>query len=147
MRRLLAASAVLASVAVAQMADAQRVGSLAVWKKRILDPISLDLAMPAGAAFNMKFTIDQIRLDETTAKMAVYVIALDDIAAATRVFAEQLGTTAETVDRGALGTLHVVRAAPNDPKRAGLTVRVEPAQWATGKGQIWLSFEAPSPAG
>jgi hypothetical protein len=47
-----------------------------------------------------------------------------------------------------MGELRTVRADADDLKRAGLTVRVEHAQWATGKGQVWLRYEPPggSPA-
>jgi hypothetical protein len=64
--------------------------------------------------------------------------------AAARFFAQQLGTTSEVSAAGTMGELRLVRAKPDDPKRAGLSIRVEHAQWATGKGQIWLRYDAPA---
>lgn len=144
MRPAFAVTVLAAAVFAAATAPAQRIGSLAEWKKRILDPATIALEMYPGAIFNMKFSIDQIRLDESKAKLAVYLIPAADLEAAAAFFAKQLGTTVEVVDQGSLGTARVVRAAADDAKRAGLTVRVEPAQWATGQGQIVLRRDAPA---
>jgi hypothetical protein len=146
MRRTSAALALLGGLILAGTAAAQRVGSLAEWKQRVLDPATIGLELYPGSVFNMKFTIDQIRLDEGTAKMAVYLIPPDDLEAAAQFFAKQLGTSVEVVDRGSLGPLRVVSAKKDDAKHAGLTVHVEASEWATGKGQIWLRQEAPAAA-
>jgi hypothetical protein len=143
MRNARTAIAALALFLLAGSAGAQRVGSLAEWKQRVLDPATAGIELYPGAAFNMKFTIDQIRLDETKAKMAVYVMPLDDLEPAAQFFAKQLGTPVEVTDRGSLGPLRQVRAKPDDAKRAGLSVRVEASEWATGKGQIWLRQDPP----
>ncbi len=127
------------------LARAQRVGTLAQWKQRVLDPATLGLEPFAGASLNVKFTIDQIRLDESTAKIAVYVIPADQMQAAAEFYAKALGSTVETSGVGTLGELRVVKAAASDAKRAGLTIRVENAQWATGKGQILLRHDPPPP--
>ena len=144
MRNARAAIAALALFVLAGSAGAQRVGSLAEWKQRVLDPATAGIELYPGAAFNMKFTIDQIRLDETKAKMAVYLMPLDDLEPAAQFFAKQLGTSVEVTDRGSLGPLRLIRAKPDDAKRAGLSVRVEASEWATGKGQIWLRQDLPA---
>ena len=59
MRHTLAAATLLACLVVAGTAAAQRVGSLAEWKQRVLEPASIGLELYPGSAFNMKFTIDQ----------------------------------------------------------------------------------------
>jgi hypothetical protein len=146
MRNARAAIAALALFVLAGSAGAQRVGSLAEWKQRVLDPATAGIELYPGAAFNMKFTIDQIRLDETKAKMAVYLMPLDDLEPAAQFFAKQLGTSVEVTDRGSLGPLRLIRAKPDDAKRAGLSVRVEASEWATGKGQIWLRQDPPAAA-
>ncbi len=146
MRYARATLVALAFLCCAGPAAAQRVGSLAEWKQRVLDPVPLGLAPYPGAAFNMKFTIDQIRLDETPAKMAVYVMPLDELEPAAQFFAKQLGTSVQVTDRGSLGPLREVRAKPDDAKRAGVSVRVEASEWATGKGQIWLRQDPPAAA-
>jgi len=146
MRNARAAIAALALFLLAGSAGAQRVGSLAEWKQRVLDPATAGIELYPGAAFNMKFTIDQIRLDESTAKMAVYLIPPGDLEPAAQFFATQLGTAVEVVDRGSLGPLRVVKAKADDAKRAGVSVRVEASEWATGKGQIWVRQDAPAAA-
>jgi len=146
MRHTLAAATLLACLIIAGTAAAQRVGSLAEWKQRGLEPASIGLELYPGSAFNMKFTIDQIRLDESPAKMAVYLIPPGELEAAAQFFAKQLGTTVELVDQGSLGPLRNVAAKKDDAKRAGLTIRVEASEWATGKGQIWLRQDVPAAA-
>jgi len=140
MRKGLACCAALAAILVASSAPGQRIGNVALWKKRVLDPKTVDLEMPAGAVFNMKFTIDQVRLDETTDQMAVYVIPMSDVEPDAEAFAKQLGVTVKAEERGTLGTLRTITAKADDPKRAGLSIRVEPAPWATGKGWIWIRY-------
>jgi len=135
----------LAILGVAPPAHAQRVGTLAQWKQRVLDPGTLGLDPFPGAALNVKFTIDQIRLDESAAKIAVYIIPADQMQAAADFYAKALGSTVETSGVGTLGELRIVKAAASAAKRAGLTIRVENAQWATGKGQILLRYDPPQP--
>jgi hypothetical protein len=135
-RRLLLVAVLLAALP----ASAQRIGNLALWKKRVFDPKTVGLEIPAGAVFNMKFTIDQVRLDETKDQMAVYVIPMSDVEPDAEAFAKQLGVSVKSEERGTLGTLRTITAKPDDPKRAGLSIRVEPAPWATGKGWIWIRY-------
>jgi hypothetical protein len=124
-------------------AQAQRVGTLEQWKQRVLDPATLGIEVFPGSQKNIKFTIDQIRLDETKAQMVVYLIDREQMAAAATFYADQLGQSVDTTGVGTLGELRVVEAAPTDSRRAGLSVRVENAQWATGKGQVWLRYDLP----
>jgi hypothetical protein len=124
-------------------AQAQRVGTMAQWKQRVLDPATLGLEPFPGSSPNIKFTIDQIRLDESAAKLAVYIIPADQMQAAADFYAKALGSTVETSGVGTLGELRIVKAAAGDAKRAGLSIRVENAQWATGKGQILLRQDPP----
>jgi len=133
----------LTALVVAAPAHAQRVGTLAQWKQRVLDPATLGLEPFPGSALNVKFTIDQIRLDESKAKIAVYIMPVDQMQAAADFYAKALGATVEASGVGTLGELRVVKAAADDARRAGLTVRVENAQWATGKGQILLRYGPP----
>jgi len=143
-RRRPALAGVLAlALVVAAPAHAQRVGTLAQWKQRVLDPATLGLEPFPGSALNVKFTIDQIRLDESKAKIAVYIMPVDQMQAAADFYAKALGATVEASGVGTLGELRVVKAAADDARRAGLTVRVENAQWATGKGQILLRYGPP----
>jgi hypothetical protein len=139
-RRPLLLATTAAVLLAAGAVSAQRIGNLALWKKRVLDPKTVDLEMPAGAVFNMKFTIDQVRLDETKDLMAVYVIPMSDVEPDAEAFAKQLGVTVKSEERGTLGTLRTITAKADDPKRAGLSIRVEPAPWATGKGWIWMRY-------
>jgi len=144
MRRSLIVLALLAAVLVAGSSSAQRIGTLALWKARVLDPKTLDVELFPAGVFNMKFTIDQVRLDETKDLMAVYVIPLDDLGPAAEFYAKQLGVSVESQERGGLGVLRTVTAKPDDAKRAGLSIRVEPASWATGKGWVWMRWAKPS---
>ena len=142
-RNLAALFVALAVTLGALPVSAQRVGSLAQWKKRVLDPATIDLKIFPGSQLNLKFTIDRIRLDEGKAKMAVYLIELDKMPEASEFYAKQLGQPAEATGIGTQAELRVVRARADDPERAGLTVRVEHASWATGKGQVWLMYDPP----
>jgi hypothetical protein len=142
-RRLTTSCIGIALIAAVLPAAAQRVGSMAEWKLRVLDPAPLDIELFPGSQRNLKFTIDQIRLDESPAKMVVYIIEVDKMAAAAQFYAQQLDQPVEVNGVGTMGELHVVRASADDAKRAGLTVRVENAHWATGKGQVWMKYNPP----
>ena len=143
MRTLLAFLVGLAVTLGTLSVSAQRVGTLAQWKKRVLDPATIDLEVFPGSQRNWKFTIDRIRLDEGTAKMVVYLIEVDKMPAASEFYANQIGQPVEASGIGTMAELRVVRAKADDPKRAGLTVRVEHASWATGQGQVWLLYDPP----
>jgi hypothetical protein len=143
MRSFVALAILLLALGTTAPVEAQRVGTLAQWKKRVLDPASIGLEIFPGSQRNLKFTIDNIRLDETTAQMAIYLISTDQMPAAAEFYAKQLGRPVEESGVGTMGELRTVRADPADLKRAGLTVRVEHAQWATGQGQVWLRYDPP----
>jgi hypothetical protein len=143
MGRVLTSILCLVLVAGGTTAHAQRIGTLAEWKQRVFDPTTVGFELFPGSEKNLKFTIDQIRLDESTDKMVIYIIEHDKMAAAAEFYGHQLGQPIETTGVGTLGELRTVTAAPTDQKRAGLSVRVENAQWATGKGQVWLRYAAP----
>lgn len=142
MRRLLTFVLGLALFAGMTTAHAQRIGTLAEWKQRVFDPATVGLEIFPGSQKNLKFTIDQIRLDESTDKMVIYIIEHDKMAAAAEFYGQLLGQPIEVTGVGTLGELRTVTAAPTDAKWAGLSVRVENAQWATGKGQVWLRYAA-----
>ena len=140
---LAATLAALAVTLVALPVSAQRVGSLAEWKKRVLDPAEISLKVFPESQLNLKFTTDRIRLDEGKAKMAVYLIEADQMPAAAEFYAKQMGQPVEASGIGTMAELRIVRARVDDPKLAGLTVRVEHSSWATGKGQVWLIYDPP----
>jgi hypothetical protein len=148
-RRLVGLTAIVTLFALASDAAAQRIGTLAEWKQRIFDPTSIGLDLFPGSSFNQKFTIDQIRLDESKQKMAVYVIPGDQMEAAATFYAKQLGRPIEASGLGTMGELRIIRVGPGEArddkvggKFDGLTIRVEHAQWATGKGQVWMLHDA-----
>ena len=140
---MLVIGSILALLASSEPAAAQRVGTIAEWKKRIFDPATINLQIFPGSQRNLKFTIDQIRLDETTAKVAIHIIAGDQMSAAAAFYGTQLDRPVEESGIGTLGELRIIRADNKDPDRTGLTIRVEHAQWATGKGQVWFRYDPP----
>ena len=144
MRRLVASCIGIALLTALGPSAAQRVGTMAEWKQRVLDPAPLGIELFPGSQRNLKFTIDQIRLDESPAKMVVYIIDVDKMAAAAQFYAQQLGQPIKVSGVGTMGELRIVRASADDAKRAGFSVRVENAQWATGKGQVWMRYDPPA---
>ena len=130
---------VFTSLAVAQESPAQ-------WVARIFDPATLGITPFPGATLNRKFSVDAIALEHGGDKrIAIFLMAPDQLKAAAEHFAKQLGVPAQVT--GADSPFETFTFDFTDakapPKLKGLRVLISRAQFADNKGQITMEYQPP----
>lgn len=120
----------LASATVAQ--------SPADWMKRILDPAKIGVTPPAGATLNRKLTVDYLSKQDPPAEMAIYMMPLDQLRAASDHFKQTLGVAPET---SGSGEYEIHRFAV--PAKQ-LTVMLAKSQFVDDKLQITMTWMPPA---
>lgn len=70
------------------------------WLKRILDPAAIGVTPPDGAVMNRKLTVDYLSKTDPPAQMAIYMMPLDQMAAASAHFEKTLGVKPEVSGSG-----------------------------------------------
>jgi hypothetical protein len=121
---------VLAGVVLAQ--------SPADWIKRILDPAKIGVTPPAGATLNRKLTVDYLSKQDPPAEMAVYVMPLDQLHAASDHFKQTLGVAPETSGSGEYEMHRFAVPAKH------LTVMLAKSQFVDDKLQITMTYMPPA---
>ena len=123
-------SVVLLGVAFAQ--------SPADWIKRILDPAKIGVTPPAGATLNRKLTVDYLSKQDPPAEMAIYLMPLDQLQAASAHFKQALGVTPETSGSGEYEIHRFTVPAKN------LVIMMAKSQFVDDKVQITLTYTPPA---
>ena len=108
------------------------------WMKRILDPASIGLTVPDGATLNRKLTVDYLSKEDPPTQMAIYMMPLDQLSAASAHFAKALGVKPETSGSG-LFEIHRF-AVP----AKGLTIMLTRSQFVDNKLQITIEYLPPA---
>jgi hypothetical protein len=129
----------LTRLAMAQESPAQ-------WVARIFDPATLGLTPFPGATVNRKFSVDAIALEHGGDKrIAIYLIAPDQLKAAAEHFSKQLGVAAQVTGAGSpFETFTFDFTDAKAPvKFKGLRVLISRAQFADNKGQITMEYQPP----
>ena len=130
---------VFTSLAVAQESPAQ-------WVARIFDPATLGITPFPGATLNRKFSVDAIALEHGGDKrIAIFLMAPDQLKAAAEHFAKQLGVPAQVT--GADSPFETFTFDFTDakapPKLKGLRVLISRAQFADNRGQSTMEYQPP----
>jgi hypothetical protein len=144
MRTRIAACAVAILLAV-HGAAAQE--SPAQWMARIFDPATLSIAQFPGATLSRKLSVDAIALERGGDKrIAVFLIAPDQLKAAADHFRKQFGTTPEIVGADSPFATYTFdfTGAKATKKLVGLKLIVSRAQFADNKGQITMEYLPPT---
>jgi len=120
--------------------------SPAQWVARIFDPATLGLTPFPGATVNRKFSVDAIALEHGGDKrIAIYLIAPDQLKAAAEHFSKQVGVPAQVT--GADSPFETFTFDFTDAKAPakfrGLRVLISRAQFADNKGQITMEYQPP----
>jgi hypothetical protein len=120
------------------------------WLARILDPATVGLTAPEGATLNRKISVDTIHYDRDhpTKKIAVYMMPVDKMAAATTHFATALGIPAQsgTDSKGIEKHFFDCNGAAKCPAKAkGLTIAIGRSPWVDGMAQIQLELPGSTP--
>jgi hypothetical protein len=120
--------------------------SPAQWMARIFDPATLGVTPFHGATLNRKFSVDAIALEHGGDKrIAIYLMAPDQLKAAAEHFAKQFGVPAKVMGADSQYETHTFDFTDaNAPaKLKGLRVVISRAQFADNKGQITMEYEPP----
>lgn len=112
--------------------------SPADWIKRILDPARIGVTPPAGATLNRKLTVDYLSKEDPPAEMAIYMMPLDQLHAASDHFRQTLGVAPET---SGSGPFEIHRFAA--PARH-LTILLARSQFVDDKLQITMTYTPPA---
>jgi hypothetical protein len=112
--------------------------SPADWMKRILDPAKIGVAPPAGATLNRKLTVDYLSKQDPPAEMAIYLLPLDQLHAASDHFKQTLGVTPETSGSGEYEINRFAVPAKN------LTIMLAKSQFVDDKLQITMTYMPPA---
>jgi hypothetical protein len=112
--------------------------SPADWIKRILDPAKIGVTPPAGATLNRKLTVDYLSKKDPPAEMAIYMMPLDQLQAASAHFKQTLGVTPETSGSGEYEIHHFTVPAKN------LVIMMAKSQFVDDKLQIMMTYTPPA---
>lgn len=126
---------VLSVVILLSTAEAQ---SPADWIKRILDPAKIGVTMPEGATLNRKLTVDYLSKQDPPDEMAIYLMPLDQLHAASDHFKKTLGVTPETSGSGLFEIHRFTVPAKN------LLIVLTRSQFVDDKLQIMMTYKPPA---
>lgn len=110
------------------------------WIKRILDPAKIGVTMPAGAVMNRKLTVDYLSKTDPPKEMAIYMMPLDQLPAASAHFEKTLEVKPEVSGSG-LFEIHRFTVPAK-----GLVITCTRSQFVDNKLQITMEY-TPAKAG
>jgi hypothetical protein len=108
------------------------------WIKRILDPAKIGVTPPAGATLNRKLTVDYLSKEDPPAEMAIYMMPLDQLRAASDHFKQTLGVAPETSGSG-LFEIHRFTVPAKH-----LVIMLTRSQFVDDKLQITMTYTPPA---
>jgi hypothetical protein len=107
------------------------------WIKRILDPAKIGVAPPAGAAMNRKLTVDYLSKADPPKEIAIYIMPLDQLKAASAHFKRTLKVEPRITGSGEF-EIHRFEVASGPAK--GLTITLTRSQFVDNKVQITMEY-------
>ena len=107
------------------------------WIKRILDPAKIGVTPPPGAVLNRKLTVDYLSKADPPKEMAIYMMPLDQLKAASDHFKSTLHTDPAVSGSGAF-ELHRFEITSGPAK--GLTITLTRSQFVDDKLQITMEY-------
>lgn len=116
------------------LAAAVHAQSPADWIKRILDPATIGLTPPPGATLNRKLTVDYLSKEDPPAEMAIYMLPLDQLQAASDHFKQQLGVPPESTGSGEFAMHRFAVPAKH------LVIMLARSQFVDDKLQITITY-------
>jgi len=110
------------------------------WIKRILDPATIGVTLPPGATLNRKLTVDYLSKADPPKQIAIYMMPLDQLQAASAHFKTTLHT-----DPAVTGSrefeIHRFEVASGQAK--GLTITLTRSQFIDNKLQVTMEYMPP----
>jgi hypothetical protein len=113
------------------------------WMKRILDPAKIGVTLPPGAVLNKKLSVDYISKTDPPKEMAIYMMPLDQLQAASQHFAKALGVEPKVTGAGSMFEIDKfdLSGGGSYPKSAeGLTITISRSQFVDNRTQITMEY-------
>jgi hypothetical protein len=107
------------------------------WIKRILDPAKIGVTPPTGAVMNRKLTVDYLSKSDPPKEMAIYMMPLDQLSAASDHFKKTLQVD-PTISGS--GEFEIRRFTLSSGPAKGLTITLARSQFVDNKVQITLEY-------
>ncbi len=107
------------------------------WIKRILDPAKIGVTPPPGAAMNRKLTVDYLSKADPPKEIAIYMMPLDQLKAASDHFKTTLHTDPTVSGSGAF---EIHRFNLTSGPAQGLTITLTRSQFVDNKVQITMEY-------
>jgi hypothetical protein len=111
------------------------------WIKRILDPAKIGVTPPSGAAVNRKLTVDYLSKSDPPKEIAIYMMPLDQLHAASDHFKTTLKVEPKVTGSGEF-EIHRFEVMSGPAK--GLTITLTRSQFVDNKVQITMEYVPPS---
>ncbi len=111
------------------------------WIKRILDPAKIGVTPPPGAELARKLTVDYLSKADPPKEIAIYMMPLDQLKAASDHFKSSLHVDPAVSGSGAF-ELHRFEVGSGAAK--GLTITLTRSQFVDDKLQITMEYVPPS---
>jgi hypothetical protein len=110
------------------------------WIKRILDPAKIGVTPPPGAALNRKLTVDYLSKADPPKEMAIYMMPLNQLKAASDHFKSTLHVDPAVSGSGAF---EIRRFEIGSGQAKGLTITLTRSQFVDDKVQITMEYMPP----
>jgi hypothetical protein len=107
------------------------------WIKRILDPAKIGVTPPPGAAVNRKLTVDYLSKSDPPKEIAIYMMPLDQLKAASDHFKNTLKVEPKVTGSGEF-EIHRFEVTAGPAK--GLTITLTRSQFVDNKVQITMEY-------
>ena len=111
------------------------------WIKRILDPAKIGVTPPPGATVNRKLTVDYLSKSDPPKEIAIYMMPLDQLKAASDHFKNTLKVEPKVTGSGEF-EIHRFEVTAGPAK--GLTITLTRSQFVDNKVQITMEYIPPS---
>jgi len=107
------------------------------WLKRILDPAKLGVTPPAGAVMNRKLTVDYLSKADPPTEIAIYMLPVDQLKAASDHFKTTLRVQPKITGSGAY---EIQRFEVTSGKAKGLTITLTRSPYVDNKLQLMMEY-------
>jgi len=112
------------------------------WIQRILDPAKIGVPPPPGAAMNRKLTVDYLSKADPPKEMAIYMVPLDQMQAASDHFKSILKVDPVTTGSGEYEIRRFDLSNASGPAK-GLVITLAKSQFVDNKVQITMEYLPP----
>jgi hypothetical protein len=110
------------------------------WIKRILDPAQIGVTPPSGAVMNRKLTVDYLSKADPPKEIAIYMLPLDQLKAASDHFKSTLHVDPAV---SGSGDFEIHRFEITSGQAKGLTIVLTRSQFVDNKLQVTMEYMPP----